>query len=118
MDRDCNATGTACECGFFAEVTYTFDASTVDWSTVSFVTINVNHINLDGSRAMTAGARLDRRTPTFTTRVYGCAPRIEVRRDYAFSGRSCAYTDTVTRTDITIPSVTRSKDGVCSTAAL
>ncbi|MEM9863832.1 MAG: hypothetical protein AAF938_19690 [Myxococcota bacterium] len=108
--RDC-ASGATCEvetftcrCSFFDRVSYTFDASGLDWTDINFVTLNYRHINLDGTTARPDGAFLNESEATESYSALGCEPRIRVSRQYSIrGGRSCEIEEVITATNIVIP---------------
>lgn len=117
-DRECSTDGTACVCGFFSTVTYTFDASAASFADTNYIALNFNHIDLDGTRGTTNSALLMSGATTAMYSSYGCEPRIEIRRTYSMRGGvTCMYTDEVRRTNITIPMATLS-GGSCTAPAL
>jgi hypothetical protein len=87
----------------------------VTWPTqFTFLGVNVNHIDIDGSDEQSNGFFLSfnagQNTKTFT--VYGCQPNIRIKRDYALSGQSAQSTQTITdRTNFVIPPPVQNPDG-------
>jgi hypothetical protein len=110
--RECTSDGARCDCAFFDTLTYAFTATGVDWTQVRWITLNVNHIDLDGTPAPTSGLMMTESMPTGTVRVHGCAPHITVQRNYALTGGTgCSVTDTVMTESIAVPGATPSAGG-------
>jgi hypothetical protein len=109
---ECNTEG-ACDCPFFGDpLEYSFAMAPQSQfpANFSFVALNVKHINLDGSEGTPNGAGMGfagNFVSTFTHRVRGCKPKIQIKRDYALSGKSCTITETIEgRTSFVIPAPT------------
>jgi hypothetical protein len=90
--------------------TFTIGAQATFPANFTFVGLNVKHINIDGSEGTPNGTALGYRTNTeqsFTYSSYGCRPKIQIKRDYALSGKSCTITETIEgRTSFVIPAPT------------
>jgi hypothetical protein len=117
---ECQVDGT-CGCPFFATVTYTFTLDPNEPANFSFVGLNIQHINLDGSETSNGrdGGILNLTSNKLTFQFYGCKPHIRVSREYALSGIDCQAEDTYTdRTDFTIPAPTVNDDGSCTAPPL
>lgn len=120
---ECDASG-ACACNFFEHVEYTFALAPQSQfpASFSFVSVNVKHINIDGSDGTPDGAGMGfggSLQPTFTYRSYGCRPKIRIKRDYALSGKSCTITETIEgRTSFVIPAPIVNASGNCTAPPL
>jgi hypothetical protein len=115
---ECNLEG-ACDCSFFATVTYKFTLAPQSMFPPAFtlVALNVRHVEIDGGE-QPDGAFLGfgaNTSPMFTKRVFGCRPHIKVKREYALSGKSCVLEEVFTeRTDFTVPAPIVNADGSCT----
>lgn len=119
--RDCPSGATCavdtytCRCDFFSSVDYLFDASGLDWTNINAVTLNYQHVNLDGTLRPKEGVFL---TAAETTRAYsppGCEPMIEVKREYSINGGgSCVITETLTQASIVVPQPILTDGGGCT----
>jgi hypothetical protein len=119
---ECQVDGT-CGCPFFDTVTYTFTLDPNQPANFSFVGLNIQHINIDGTETFNGRdggfLRNVAGQNTLTFHFYGCKPHIRVKREYALSGLDCIAEDTYTdRTDFTIPPATINGDGSCTAPPL
>ncbi len=119
--RRCPSGGTCavetytCRCDFFSRVTYTFDASGLDWTDINGVALNFQHINLDGTMGRRAGEFLTQAEPMATFIVSGCEPNLQIKREYSVrGGRSCEIEERLTRTSLTVPQPTFNDGGGCT----
>jgi hypothetical protein len=112
---ECN-TAHQCGCPFFSSIDYTITLAPANGFPPAFtaVAINVKHINTDGSEAASNGAFLGFSTTTqqsFRYTVFGCKPKLRIKRDYAISGKSAHAEEVVTRTNIVIPAPVANGNG-------
>jgi hypothetical protein len=122
---ECGSSGT-CGCGFFDVVHYTFtlDPAATWPPAFSFIGLNVQHIDLDGTEnpSNSNGAFLGfgaNAMVMFSWTVEGCRPHVRVKRDYAVSGVACQTTDTVTdRKDFLLEPPIINSDGTCTAPPL
>ncbi len=102
-DLECGSQHT-CTCDFFATLDYAFTLPpSPQWPAwLTAVSVNVKHINIDGTPGTPNGAALGYGTTfpnlkqIFLHRVHGCRPKIEIDRQYILgNGGSCTRTDVV-----------------------
>jgi hypothetical protein len=121
---ECQPGGDKCDCSFFSTIKYMFALDTAaTWpSNFSFVVVNVRHIDIDGTDEKTDGEFLGFRAndkQTFVFSVFGCKPHIQIKVEYALSGKACEQMQTVTdRTSFTIPPPIINADGSCTAPPL
>jgi hypothetical protein len=117
-DLDCNLEG-ACDCPFFATLTYNFTLAAQGGfpASFNFVGVNVRHIAIDGTEEID-GEFLGfgpNNGVVFVKRVRGCRPKIKVKREYALSGETCVIEETFTgRVDFVVPAPIVNADGSCT----
>lgn len=122
-DLECNLEG-QCACGFFDVLNYKFTLPPQNQFPTDFqyVTLNVNHIKLDGTEDTTNGEFMGfgpNEKQVFVESAYGCKPKIRVRREYAVDFKTCKYDEIVTgREEIVIPAPVVNPDGSCSAPPL
>lgn len=116
--------GGRCDCDFFDEVKYKFTIPPQNQLPADFqlVTVNVWHIKADGTEGSANGAFMGYRpnaVTEFTHRVFGCVPKIRVKREYSVDFRSCVAEQIVMgRADIAIPAPIVNADGSCTAPPL
>ena len=108
---ECNYETGACGCGFFTELTYRFDGSALNWTTVESITLNATHTRADGTEDV-FGQSFDDSRQVWENTVYGCDANLRYKLDYSVrapSGRLifCERRDIVsTSANITFPAPT------------
>ena len=79
-------------------------------------------IDIDGTEGTTNGKLMGfgpNNSTTFTHSVFGCRPKIKIKRDYALSGLSCEREEVIEgRTSFTIPAPIINGDGSCTVPPL
>lgn len=117
-DLTCNLEG-ACDCDFFDKLEYKFTLAPQAGfpASFTFVAINVLHTGIDGETRRD-GAFLGFRATdkqSFVFPVFGCRPNLEIKLEYALSGDSCTFEQTVTtKTDFVIQPPVLAADGSCT----